>query len=50
MQTKDAIGHHGSHGEVVEGVGEVLPYVGIAVFSKAFIVESVTASETIEVE
>lgn len=48
MQTKDAIGYHRSHGEVVKGVGEVLPNVGIAVFSKAFIVESVTVSGTIE--
>lgn len=48
MQTKDTISHYSSHGEVVKGVGEVLPYVGVAVFSKAFIIEPVTFSRMIE--
>lgn len=33
MQAEDAIGHHRRHGEVVEGVSEMFPHVGIAIFS-----------------
>lgn len=33
--------NEGRQGEVVEEVGEVLPHVGIAVLSQAFIVEAV---------
>ena len=45
VEAKDAIGHHSSHGEIVEGVGEVFPYVGVTIFSEAFIIESVAGGE-----
>ena len=41
VEAEDAVLHDGRHGEVVEGVGEVLPYVGIAVLSEALVVEAV---------
>lgn len=41
VEAEDTIRHDGRHGEVVEGVREVLPDVGIAVFSKALIVKSI---------
>jgi hypothetical protein len=43
METEDTISHNSSHGKVVKGVGEVLPDVCIAVFSKTFIIESIAA-------
>ena len=33
MEAKDSVGYEGCHGEVVEGVGEVFPDVGVSVFS-----------------
>lgn len=41
VEAEDSVLHDGRHGEVVEGVGEVLPYVGVAVLSEAFVVEAV---------
>lgn len=41
VKTENPISHDRSHGEVVEGVGKVFPDVGVAVFSEAFVVESV---------
>jgi hypothetical protein len=41
VEAEDSVLDDGRHGEVVEGVGEVLPYVGVAVLSEALVVEAV---------
>ena len=41
MQTEDLVLDEGGKGKVVEEVGEVFPDIGIAVFSQAFVVETV---------
>lgn len=42
VEAEDAVRDHGRHGEVIEGVSEVLPNIGISVFPQAFVVESIT--------
>ena len=42
MQAEDTILHDGRHGEIIEGIREVLPYVGVTIFSEAFVVESIS--------
>ena len=42
MQAEDTVLHNCGHGEIVEGVGEVLPHIGVAVFPEAFIIKSIT--------
>ena len=44
MEAEDVSFDDGSQGKVIEERGEVLPYAGISVFSKAFIVESINLS------
>jgi ribosome-binding ATPase YchF (GTP1/OBG family) len=41
VQTEDLVLDEGGKGKVVEEVGEVFPDIGIAVFSQAFVVETV---------
>merc|ERR1719234_972014 len=41
MKTEDLTIHKGSQGKVVKQVSEVLPHIGIAVFSQTLIVEAV---------
>ena len=41
VETEDLVVDKGCEGEVVKEVGEVLPYVGVAVFPKTFIVEAI---------
>ena len=41
MEAEDLVVDQGSEGKVVEEIGEVLPYVGIAVFSKALIIKPI---------
>ena len=42
VQAEDAVLHDGCHGEIIEGIREVLPYVGVTIFSEAFVVESIS--------
>ena len=44
VETEDLVVDKGCEGEIVKEVGEVLPYVGVAVFSKTFIVEPIHLS------
>lgn len=41
VQTEDLVFNESSEGKVVEEVGEVFPHVGVAVFPKALVVETV---------
>jgi hypothetical protein len=41
VQAKDAVRDHRRHRKVVKGIGEMLPYVCVSIFSEALIVESV---------
>lgn len=41
MQAEDLVVNQGGEGEVIEEVGEVFPDIGVAVFSKTFVVEAV---------
>jgi hypothetical protein len=41
VQAEDLVIDQGGEGEVVEEIGEVLPYIRIAVFSETFIVEPI---------
>ena len=41
VEAEDLVVDQGSEGEVVEEIGEVLPYVGVAIFSEAFIIEPI---------
>lgn len=41
VEAEDLVVDKGGKGKVVEEVGEVLPYVRVAIFSEAFIVEPV---------
>jgi len=41
VQTEDLAGDHGRQGQVIEKLCELLPHVGVAVFTQALIVESV---------
>jgi len=41
VEAEDLVVDQGSEGKVVEEIGEVLPYVGIAVFSKALIIKPI---------
>jgi len=41
VEAEDLVGDDGGHGKVVEGVGEVLPHVGVAVLAQALVVEAV---------
>jgi hypothetical protein len=41
VQTEDLVLNEGGEGKVVEEVGEVFPNIGVAVFSQAFVVESI---------
>mmetsp|Transcript_100557 Transcript_100557/g.288940 ORF Transcript_100557/g.288940 Transcript_100557/m.288940 type:complete len:89 (-) Transcript_100557:407-673(-) len=41
VQTKYAIGNHCSHWEIIKGIGEVLPDIGVPVLSETFIVKPV---------
>ena len=41
VQTKDAISDNRRHGEVVKGISKVLPHIGIAIFTKTFVVKPV---------
>lgn len=45
METEDLVIDERGKGEVVEKVGEVLPYVGITILSEALIVEAVDLSD-----
>lgn len=45
VETEDLIVDKGGKGEVVEEVGEVFPYIGIAILSKALIIEAVDLSD-----
>jgi len=41
VQAEDLVIDQGGEGEVVEEIGEVFPYIRIAVFSETFIVEPI---------
>lgn len=41
MEAEDLIIDEGSKREVVEEIGEVLPDVGIAIFAKTFVIETI---------
>jgi hypothetical protein len=41
VQTEDLVFNESSEGKVVEEIGEVFPHVGVAIFAKALVVESV---------
>lgn len=41
VQTEDLVFNESCEGEVVEEIGEVFPHVGVAVFAKALVVETV---------
>lgn len=41
VQTEDLVFNESSEGEVVEEISEVFPHVGVAVFAKALVVETV---------
>ena len=45
VQAEDLVVDQGGEGKIVEQVGEVLPDVGIAVFTKALVVEAVYLSD-----
>jgi len=45
VKTEDLVVNEGSEREIIEEVCEVLPYIGIAVFSKALIVEAIDLSD-----
>lgn len=45
METENLVFDQGGQGKVVEQVGEVLPDIGVAVFSEALIVKSVDLSD-----
>lgn len=45
MEAEDLVLDQGGQGKVVEQVGEVLPDVGIAILSQAFVVEAVDLSD-----
>ncbi len=41
MEAKDLIVDKSGQGKIVEEVGEVLPYIRVAVLSKAFVIEAI---------
>ena len=41
VEAEDLVVDKGSKGEVVEEIGEILPYVGVAIFSETFIIEPI---------
>ena len=41
MEAEDLVVDQGGQGEVVKKIGEVFPYIGITIFSQAFVVEAV---------
>jgi len=41
VEAEDLVVDEGGKGEVVEEIGEVLPYVGVAILSEAFIIEPI---------
>lgn len=41
VQTEDLVFNESSEGKVVEEIGEVFPHVGVAVFAKTLVVETV---------
>jgi len=41
VEAKNLVGDDSGHREVVKSIGEVLPYVGISVFSQTLVVEAV---------
>jgi len=45
METKDLVFHNRGHWKSVKQVSEKLPHVGVSVFSKALIIESVDLSD-----
>lgn len=47
VETKNAIRDHSCHWEVIEGVREVLPNIGVSVFSQAFVVKPVTSGRDV---
>lgn len=42
MKTENTISDHSRHGEVIEGVCEVLPNIGISIFPQAFVIKPIT--------
>ena len=45
VQTENTIRHDRRHGQIIKGVGKVLPDVGVAVFSQALVVKAVDLSD-----
>jgi hypothetical protein len=45
VEAEDLVVDKGSEGEVVEKVGEVFPYIRVAVLSKALVVEAIDLSD-----
>lgn len=45
MKTEDLVVNEGGQGEVIEEVGKVFPDVRVAVFSQAFVVETVNLGD-----
>lgn len=45
MKTEDLIINQSSQREVIEEVGEVFPDIGVSIFAKAFVVETIDLSD-----
>jgi hypothetical protein len=45
MKAEYTVGNYGGHGQVIKGVCEMFPNVGVPVLSQAFIVKSIHLSD-----
>ena len=45
METENTICHHGCHGKIIKSVGEMLPNIGVSVFTQTFVIKSITFEE-----
>mmetsp|Transcript_5576 Transcript_5576/g.10002 ORF Transcript_5576/g.10002 Transcript_5576/m.10002 type:complete len:303 (+) Transcript_5576:159-1067(+) len=45
METENTICDHGCHGKIIEGVCEMLPHIGVSIFSQAFVIETINLSD-----
>jgi hypothetical protein len=45
MKTEDAPGNNSSHGQEVKSIRKMLPNIGIPIFAKTFVIESIDLSD-----
>jgi hypothetical protein len=45
METEYAVCHYRRHGQVIKGIGEELPNIGISILPQAFVVEPITVTK-----